>query len=128
MKRPAQIVLLAAARFYTPLIMLFAFALLAFRPSGTGVGFVAGMAFALMLALHVLVFGAEAARMAAPPFLTRIVLALGLIAAAAGAGLPEWSLAPPFVEGGVFAVTAAAAALMLAAFVGRAPSLRDEDW
>lgn len=128
MKRSAQIVLLSAARFYMPLIVLFAVALLALRDAGTGVGFIAGLALSLMLALHVLVFGADAARVAAPPFLSRVVLVLGVVAAAAGAGLPQWAYAPALIEGGVFAATAAAAALILAALIGRAPSLRDEDW
>lgn len=128
MKRPGQIVLLAAARFYAPVMTLFAFALLAFRPSGSGVGLIAGVAFALMLALHVLVFGAAASRQAAPPFLCRALLVLGLCAAAAGVGVPAWRFAGELVEGGLFVATASASALILMALVGRAPSLRDEDW
>jgi multisubunit Na+/H+ antiporter MnhB subunit len=128
MKRPAQIVLLTAARFYMPIVTLFACALLALRPAGSGVGLAAGLAAALMLALHMLVFGAEAARAAAPPFLSRCVLVLGLSASAIGAGLPRWAFAAHMVEGGVFAATAAGIALIIAAIAGRAPSLRDEDW
>ena len=58
MKAGAHVVLGAAARFYVPLIALFALALLADRAPGGGIGFVAGLAFGLVPVLHALVFGA----------------------------------------------------------------------
>jgi multisubunit Na+/H+ antiporter MnhB subunit len=128
MMRSAQIVLLSAARFYTPLIALFAFSLLALYAPGAGVGFVAGLAFALTLTLHVIAFGAAAARAAAPPIVARLVLTLGLIASVAAAAAPGWAWSARAMEAGLFAAAVGAAALILAALTGRAPSLRDEDW
>lgn len=128
MMRSAQIVLLSAARFYTPLIALFAGALLALYAPGHGVGFAAGIAFALALVLHTMAFGAHAARAAVPPVVARAIASLGLIAAFAGAGAPGWAWSPQAMEAGLFAVTAGGCALILAALTGRAPSLRDEDW
>lgn len=128
MMRSAQLVLLDAARFYTPLITLFACALLALYAPGAGVGFVAGLAFALALTLHMIAFGAAAARMAAPPVIARALMSLGLIAAFAAAAAPNFVWSAQTIEGGLFAVTAGASALILSALTGRAPSLRDEDW
>lgn len=115
----------AAARLYVPLIALFALALLADRPAGGGIGFVAGLAFGLVFALHALVFGAIAARRALAPAFARALLALGLVAAVSGAGFPELPIAPQLIEGGVFVVTAAAAVLIVQVVFGRAPTLRD---
>lgn len=128
MTRGGQVVLLAAVRLHGPLMALFALSLLALRSPGQGVGFLAGLAFALLLVLHMLVFGAQAARHAAPPFVSRVVLAAGVAAVAVGAGLPGWPWAGQLMEGGAFAATSGAAALIIAATVGRAPSLRDEEW
>lgn len=126
--RAAQIVLFSAARFYTPLIALFALSLLAVYAPGSGVGLIAALAFALALALHMIVFGADASRKAAPPVIARAVLSLGLIAAIVGAGVPQWNWAAQAMEGGLFAVGAGASALFIAALSGRAPGLRDEEW
>jgi len=126
--RSAQIVLLSAARFYTPLIALFSFALLALYTPGAGVGLAAGLAFALALALHMIAFGADAARRAAAPLASRLLLSLGLIATFGAAAFPGWAFAAQAMEGGLFAAVAAASALMLGVLSGRAPSLRDEDW
>lgn len=128
MRRSSQIVLLAASRFYMPLIVLFAGLLLTMLPAGSGVGLIAGLAFALMLALHAMVFGAAAARAAMPPVVMRSLLCLGFLAALIGAGVPAWPFAGHLIEGGLFVTSASSAALMLAVLVGRAPSLRDEDW
>jgi multicomponent Na+:H+ antiporter subunit B len=126
-KPGAHIVLLAAARFYGPLIVLLALALLVIADPGSGVGFSAGLVFAAALVLHLLVFGAAAARAAFPPFPARLVLALGVLGAVIGAGAPRLIGAPQVLEGGVFAATAAAVSLVLAVLVGRAPTLRDEE-
>jgi multisubunit Na+/H+ antiporter MnhB subunit len=127
MKAGAHIVLGAAARFYAPLIALFALVLLADRPPGGGIGFVAGLAFGLVPVLHALVFGAAAARQALPPVLARSLLALGVIAAVAGAGLPQLGYAPQLIEGGAFCATIAASALLVQVTFGRAPTLRDAE-
>lgn len=128
MMRAAQILLLSAARYYAPLIALFALALMALYAPGAGIGLLAGLAFALALALHGIVFGADAARAAFPPFVARILLSLGLIAAIAAAGAPGLIYAAYVMEAGLFAATASASSLILIALMGRALGLRDEDW
>ena len=128
MKPGAQIILLSAARLYAPLILLFALTLLAARAPGGGVGLMAGLAFALALALHVLVFGAAGLRAAFPPPVMRLVLAAGVVVALAGAGTPGWRFSAQAVEAGLTAATAAAAGLIIAVLSGRAPTLRDADW
>lgn len=128
MKPGAQIILLSAARLYAPLILLFGLTLLAARTPGDGVGFVAGLAFALALVLHALVFGAAGLRAAFPPPIMRLVLAAGVVVALAGAGLPGWRFAAQALEAGLTAATAAAAGLIIAVLFGRAPTLRDADW
>jgi multisubunit Na+/H+ antiporter MnhB subunit len=124
MKGSENILVAAAARLYVPLIALFALAMFHDRLPGSGVGFVAGAAFGLALMLHALVFGAQQARQAFPPAFGRLVLALGIVAWAAGAGLPRFTYAPLFIEGGLFAITCGAAALVVLAIFGRAATLR----
>jgi multicomponent Na+:H+ antiporter subunit B len=126
MRDGANVVLAAAARFYTPLIVLFALVLLITRPAGAGVGFIAGLAFVLALSAHALVFGASAARAAAPPWLMRILVAGGLVSAVAGACAPRMVFASELIEGGLFVVTAAGGALLIAVLFGRAPTMRDQ--
>lgn len=128
MKASANVVLGAAARFYTPLITLFAAILLIGRAAGTGVGFISGLAFTMALAVHALVFGLDAARAALPPIATRLILAVGLVAAFLGVALPRWAFAPQLTEAGLFAVTAAGCGLLLLVLIGRAPTMRDEEW
>jgi hypothetical protein len=113
-KPGGHIVLAAATRFYAPIIVLAALLLLVLRLPGEGVGFVSGMILGLALAVHVLVFGAAAARAAFPPYLARVLLAGGLVLVVVSAA-------------GVFVATASGIALILAVLVGRAPTLRDED-
>lgn len=127
MRPGAHIVLLAAARFYAPIIALVGLTLLVARDPGAGVGFVAGVIFASALALHTLVFGATAARVALPPFVARLILALGLAVVLTGAGAPRLAFAAQLLEAGLFLATAAGASLIMAVFVGRAPTLRDEE-
>jgi hypothetical protein len=127
MREGAHTVLAAAARFYTPLIVLFALTLLVMRPAGGGVGLIAGLAFVLAWIAHALVFGAGAARAATPPWLMRALAALGLIAAALGATEPRVMFARELVEGGLFAVTAAGGALIVTALFGRAPTMREQE-
>lgn len=115
-----------AARFYTPLILIFASTLLLVRAPGTGVGLAAGFACVLALMVHALVYGSDAARVAAPPGLMRGIAALGLIAAFVGVAAPRLALAAQLAEAGAFLATAASGALILSALFGRAPTMRDE--
>ena len=128
MRLGAHVVLRAAASFYAPLIVLFALALLAARPAGAGVGLLAGLAMALVFALHAIVAGAAGARAAFPPGIARRMVCLGLAVTFVGAGAPGLAYAARLIEGGLFVVTAAGSALILMALIGRAPTLRDEDW
>lgn len=122
----SHVTLSAFARFYTPLIVLFACTILAVTAPGQGVGVIAGFAFALALAVHILVFGADAARAGASPAAMRTLLSLGLIAAFIGVGIPGLPIALQLAEAGAFMSTAACAALILTVLVGRAPTMRDE--
>lgn len=125
--RGAQVVIAAAARFFTPLMALFAFILLLTRAPGSGIGFVAGLAFGLLQMLHALTFGVDAARAAFPIFIARFALALGLIAVCVGAGVPGFGYAGQVIEAGVFAITIAGAAFVVQTLFGRAPTLRDAE-
>ena len=127
MRPGSQFLLRAAARMHTPLLALFALSLFASRPPGGGVGFLAGLAFALILVLHVLVFGAAAARRAMPAAAGSAVLVLGLLAALVGVGLPGLAYSAQIVEGGLFLLTVGAASLAMTVLVGRAPTMREED-
>lgn len=127
MKPQSQTMVATFARFLTPLMALFG-AVLAFTTApGGGVGFTAGLAVGLVLALHALTFGAAAARAALPSSLARGVLALGVVVACAGAGLPGLAFAGQLIEGGVFAAMIGAMALLLQVTFGRAPTLRDAE-
>lgn len=128
MRPGAHAVLRAAASFYAPLILLFALALLAVRLAGDGVGLLAGLAVALVFALHIVVAGAAAARAAFPPVLARALMSLGLATALIGAGAQGLAFGAQLVEAGLFALTAAGSALIFMALAGRAPTMRDEDW
>lgn len=128
MKGGTQVIVAAAARFFTPLMALFAFALLIVRAPVDGLGFVAGLAFGLLQLLHALALGADAVKAAFPSLLARPVLALGAVAVCAGAGLPGFVFAAQLIEAGAFALTVAGAALIVQTLFGRAPTLRDAEW
>lgn len=123
----SNVIVAAAARLFTPLMALFAAALLVGGAPGDGVGFVAGLAFGLALMLHALTFGVAAARVALPTPLARLLLALGVVLACVGAGTPGFVFSPQFVEAGAFAATTAGAALSIQVLFGRAPTLRDAE-
>lgn len=127
MKRLGYPVLLTAARTFTPAIALFAFSLLALQPAGSGVSLAAGLGVALVVALHALTFGVEAACAAAPPWLLRVLAAAGFALAGVAAGLPRLPFAPQLMEAGAFAAVAAGVSLVALALFGRAPSLRDAE-
>lgn len=124
--RDANVVVAAAARFYAPLIVLFAFVLLITRPAGDGVGIVAGLGFVLALVVYALVFGVGAARTAGPPWLMRALAAGGLVTAVVGASAPRILFARELIEGGGFMLMAAGGALVIATLFGRAPTMRDQ--
>lgn len=128
MRPGSQFVMRAAARLHMPLIVLFAAYLLAARSGGGGVGFIAGLVFALAFILHVLVFGAAAARQAVPPQAARGALMLGLIGVLAAAGAPGLPNAVQIEEASLFVLTIGACALTITVLVGRAPTMREEDW
>lgn len=123
----AHAIIAASARTVTPLAALFAFSLLAVGGPGDGVGFRAGLAFALVVAIHLLVFGARASRKALPLAALRLMLALGVVAVAGAQAAGYWSFAPQLAEAGLFFATAATVALVLGVVVGRAPTLRDQE-
>jgi multisubunit Na+/H+ antiporter MnhB subunit len=115
-----------AERLYAPLIALFGASLLFEHPPGEGVGFVAGLVFSLIVALHALVFGAEAAARAAPSALMRGALASGILMALVGATAPGLSISPQLVDAGAF-LTTAGASLVLVCLMGRAATLTSEE-
>ncbi|MBY0562856.1 MAG: hypothetical protein K2P58_01620 [Hyphomonadaceae bacterium] len=117
----------AAARFYAPLMVLFAMALLFQRAPG-GVGFAAGLVIGAGFALQAAVFGVAAARRALPPLLARWLLAIGIAFTVAGAAFPLLPYAPQLMEAGGFLVCAAATALIAIVFFGRVPTLSDAEW
>jgi|GEM_PF-1935719 len=127
MKPGAHIVVARAARTFAPLLALFALTLVTARAPGEGVGAVSAVALMLALALHALVFGAAAFMAAFPPLLMRWLAALGVIAALAGAGAPEWRYAPQAIEAGLFVTASAGAALIIAVLFGRAAALGDAE-
>ena len=115
-------------RFYAPLLVLLTSSLAATQPVNSGVGFVAGAAFAMLLILHLLVFGVDAFRAAFPASLARLCAAGGVVLAFAAAALPGLPWAGQAMEAGLCVTTIGALALVLTVLAGRAPTLRDEDW
>ncbi len=128
MKPGEHLTLRIAAKLYAPLALLFAASLIALYDAGSGVGFIAALAASLALVLHVLVFGAAASRAALSPTIARMLLGLGVVVAVASAGAPRWAFASQAMEAGLFLATFGAIALVLSALIGRAPTLRDEEW
>lgn len=123
-----NVILVVAVRWSTPLAALFAFMQLANWPAGAGVGFVAGLAMMMPIALNALVFGVHAIVAAASAAMVRATLALGLIAAFVGAGLPGAAWGAQLIEAGAFAATVSASTLILLAVMGRAGALREAAW
>lgn len=128
MRSVAHVGLYGAARAYAPLIVLLGAILAATYPPGSGVGLLAGLLFAALHALHVIAYGAAASRAALPPIALRCGLAAGLAACLAATGATALPHAAQIGEVGLFFTTASAFALSLTVLIGRAPSLRDEDW
>src|SRR5262245_37687593 len=93
-----------ASALLLPVMFLFALSVLATHQPGQGSGALAGLSFALALALHVLVFGAGAARRAFPGLAARLCLAAGIGLALAGAGFVQLFFAAQMLEFGIFLV------------------------
>lgn len=121
-------VFVVAARWLTPLGALFAFTLLANWPAGGGVGFVAGLAIALPVALNALIFGVRFVLAVAPSLALRAALALGVVLAFVGAGTPNFGWSAQLIELGAFMATASSVSLVSLAIMGRAGALRDATW
>ncbi len=122
MKGGVDAIVLASARFMIPAIALFALALLVRGAAGGGVGALAGLAFALLIAVHALVYGARAARTALPPAAARLLFAAGIVCVFT-ADLTARSA--QVAEAGLFLICATGAALVLSVLIARAPTLRD---
>ncbi len=125
MRSGTHIVLAAAVRFYAPLIVLFAAMLLAMRPAGSGVGFIAGLGFILVVILHALLAGVDATRKATPGWAMRLLAALGAAGCVVAAVTPDLMFAHHFTEAGLFLLTSAGGALVVAVLFGRAPTMRE---
>lgn len=123
-----NVILVVASRWMTPLSALFAFMQLASWPAGLGVGFVAGLAMVIPIALNALLFGVQSIVAVMPAVITRAALALGLIAVFVGIGLPGASWSAQLIEAGAFAATASGSTLTLLALMGRAGVLREAAW
>lgn len=123
MKVDAQSALAAASRFYGPLVMLFGVILLLNRAPMSGVGFVAGLTFSMVLILQVLVRGAAAARASFPPWAARLALGGGVLLAVTGTGAPRLAMSAQMVEAGAFLACIAGLSLVLIALTGRVPAM-----
>lgn len=121
MKSGLQALATISARFMIPVTALFAFMLLARGVSGGGVGALAGLSFALLIAVHALIFGARASQAALPPAAAKLLLALGVVGVFASDWAPH---AAQVAEAGLFLICANGAALVLNVLIGRAPTLR----
>jgi hypothetical protein len=120
--------LLAFSRWLTPMGALFAFALLANWPPGTGVGFAAGLAIALPIVFNALLLGVRATLGALPHALLRLGLVAGLVLSFVGAGLPNMRWSAQLVEAGAGVATASSVCLALLVVMGRAGTFRDSSW
>lgn len=128
MSRGENVILVVASRWMTPFAAVFVFMQLANWPAGAGVGFVAGLAMVMPIALNGLLFGVQAIVAAVPAVILRAALALGLVTAFGGAGLPHTPWSAQLIEAGAFAATASASTLILLALMGRAGALREATW
>jgi hypothetical protein len=128
MRSSENAIVAVAARWITPLGGLFAFTLLATWPPGAAVGFVAGLALALVIVINALIFGVGFVLAATPPFALRAVLMLGVIVAFAGVGLPNFAWSAQCVEAGALFATSASVSLISLSIMGRAGALRDTSW
>ncbi len=126
MRQGDPIALRGASKALAPILALLAFGVAASGAPGAGVA--GGAMLSLGLALHALIFGADAARRAVPPFAWRLIVLFAALAAALAVCAPGWRYAPNLLEAAACAAIAAGVALALMALAARAPTLRDEDW
>lgn len=117
MKDGVHAIALASARFMIPAMALFALALLVRGAPGGGVGALAGLAFALLIAVHALVYGERAARTALPPTVARLLFAAGIAGVFAADLTPR---AAQVAEAGLFLICATGASLVLSVLIARA--------
>jgi len=115
-----------ASKALAPILALLAFGAAASGAPGAGVA--GGALLALGVALHTLIFGADAARRAVPPLAWRAMAFLAVLAATLSVCAPDWRYAPNLLEAAACAALASATGLALMALAARAPTLRDEDW
>ena len=95
-------VLRVSAKLLIPFILLFALYVQFHGDYGPGGGFQAGVIFAAGLILYALIFGVEMARRVAPAWLTRFMLAGGLMLYA-GVGVAGLVLGGNYLDYGVLA-------------------------
>ncbi len=95
-------VLRVSAKLLIPFILLFALYVQFHGDYGPGGGFQAGVIFAAGLILYALIFGVEMARRVAPAWLTRLMLAGGLMLYA-GVGVAGLVLGGNYLDYGVLA-------------------------
>ncbi len=97
-----QSVLRVTSKLLLPFILLFAFYVQFHGDYGPGGGFQAGVIFAAGLILYALIFGVEMARRVAPAWLTRLMLAGGLMLYA-GVGFAGLVFGGNYLDYGVLA-------------------------
>jgi multicomponent Na+:H+ antiporter subunit B len=140
-----HLVLTSMAKLMIPLIIVFAIYVHSHGDIRPGGGFQAGAIVACALSLHLLVFGAEAARQLIPVPVLKIAAAFGVLLYAGtglasvffgkeyldydalGAGLDGQKFGILLIEIGVFLTVSATLTLCVYAFAGRVPDIRDED-
>jgi hypothetical protein len=118
--------LAASAQVVGPLFVFCAVVFLLSWPSGSGVGFIAGLMAAMGVLVHTLIFGAAAARVSSFARLQRAGLTLGALAALTGLATTQAPLASLLREVGLFVTTACIGILIVAAFAGRAVRFNEE--
>lgn len=128
MRSHAHVLVRAAIDAALPALLLLALALLATRPAGEGAGLAAALLFALAFTAFALAGGAARARRGVPPLMARVLLCLGTLACIGAASAPGLPGGERVFEAGLFAACASAFVLFFTALIGRAPTLRDEEW
>lgn len=126
MRQGDPVAVRGASKALAPILALLAFGAAASGAPGAGVA--GGALLALGVALHALIFGADAAQRAVPPIAWRLIALAALLSATLAVCAPDWRYAPNLLEAAACAAIASAAGLALMALAARAPTLRDEDW
>ncbi|MEZ5847105.1 MAG: Na(+)/H(+) antiporter subunit B [Geminicoccaceae bacterium] len=93
-------VLRVSSKLFIPFIMLFGLYVQFHGDFGPGGGFQAGAIFAAAFVLHAIVFGVSETRRVAPPWLIRLVLAVGVLLYA-GVGVASFFMGGNFLDYGV---------------------------